>query len=629
MPSTWCPPYTGGTADVYVSDAHHLFLERGTAVYNLAVSNLQNLSPLWLTPVDFQIDFHTADPQSTYNRPLPPDIDESKLEFRDPNIQIGTPPAFSPTPLQAREAPEVDVTPPTLTFAPRPESPIVPLPTEPVPPAELVMPVMDGYTLPPVPTPQQLNLPTPPVISIPEMTLDRPEFVDPPFTQNWSFTPTAYTRVLVDELVDTLRPMIVGSPALPAAIEQALFDRGIGKITLDTQQKVDQAYTEFAARGFSAPQGPLLAGILELRQAGQHSVAEASRDVMIRHFELMYEQQRFAITQGAALEGVLINLHIEEQRFLLEAAKFQMDASLAVVNYYVQVFNAKMQAYATEAQVARDRVQAELAKLEIYRSQLEGVRLLGELNTQQVQLYEAQLRGVQTLVDIYKTKVDAVRVQSEVDMQAIEKYKAQLQAYSERWNAYTAEWRGYSSSVEGESKRVDIFRSLVDMQAKRVDAWATSTNVDIERARLEQQTYGVQMRGWEAQITRLQAAIGAEQARLAAAATAVDAKVRLFAAEAQIEVAASAAADRTFELGLRKDEADLNAQLKRAEMLIAQTQFLQSQLNEIQKAKAQISSQLAASTMSAVSYSAGVSSGVSKGQSCSTSFSFSGEVGDA
>lgn len=112
-------------------------------------------------------------------------------------------------------------------------------------------------------------------------------------------------------------------------------------------------------------------------------------------------------------------------------------------------------------------------------------------------------------------------------------------------------------------------------------------------------------------------------------ATSADAQARMYAADAQVETAASAAADRTFELGLRKDEADLNAQLKRADMLIEQARFIQSQLTEIKKSKAQISSQLAASTMSAVNYSAGVSSSVSKGQSCSTSFNFNGDVGDA
>lgn len=629
MAGSWCPPYTGGTADVYVSNAHLLFLDRGTEVYNRAMNDLAQLMPTWLQPVDFNIDFNTADPQATFNRPQRPDLDAGALEFRDPEIQIGPAPVFSPTSLQARAAPEVDVPAPSLTFGPRPDAPTIPLPVAPAPAEERAMPVMDSYVLPAVPTLEALSLPATPEITIAEATLERPTLIDPPFNQTWSFTPEPYTRVLVDQLVDTLRPMITGSAALPAAIEQALYERGLGRITRETQTQVDQAYSEFAARGFTEPTGMLNGRIIALRQQGQTAAAEASRDVMIRHFELMYEQQRFAITQGAALEGVLINLHIEEQRFLLEAAKFQMDAALAVVNYRVQVFNAQMQAYATEAQVARDRIQAQLAKIEIYRAQLEGLRVRGELNTQQVQLYEAQLRSIQTLVEIYKGKVDVVRVQADIDMQQIEKYKAELQAYNERWNAYVAEWRGYSASVEGESKRVDIFRSLVDMQAKRVDAWATGVNVDIERARLEQQAYGVQMQGWEAQITRLRAALAAEQARLGAVAASADAQARMYAADAQVEVSASAAADRTFELGLRRDEASLNAQLKRADMLIEQARFIQSQLTEIKKAKAQISSQLAASTMSAVNYSAGVSSSVSKGQSCSTSFNFNGEVGDA
>ena len=128
---------------------------------------------------------------------------------------------------------------------------------------------------------------------------------------------------------------------------------------------------------------------------------------------------------------------------------------------------------------------------------------------------------------------------------------------------------------------------------------------------------------------QLRAALAAEQARLGAVATSTDAQARMYTADAQIETAASAAADRTFELGLRRDEASLNAQLKRADMLIEQARFIQSQLTEIKKAKAQINSQLAASTMSAVNYSANVSGCVSKGQSCSTAFNFNGEVGDA
>ena len=73
----------------------------------------------------------------------------------------------------------------------------------------------------------------------------------------------------------------------------------------------------------------------------------------------------------------------------------------------------------------------------------------------------------------------------------------------------------------------------------------------------------------------------------------------------------------------------MDTELKNAEMMIGQARFLLAQAIEIQKAKSQISSQLAASTMSAVSYGASVSSGMSSSRSCSTNFSFSGEIMDA
>ncbi|MFT3756263.1 MAG: hypothetical protein QM769_10030 [Pseudoxanthomonas sp.] len=126
----------------------------------------------------------------------------------------------------------------------------------------------------------------------------------------------------------------------------------------------------------------------------------------------------------------------------------------------------------------------------------------------------------------------------------------------------------------------------------------------------------------------MQALLQAEQTRLGAVANSVGAQTQLFSAEAQVEVIAFAANDRSFELDLSRERARVDTQLKQADMNINQLQFLLSQMVEVAKAKAQIASQLAASTMSAVNYGASVSSS-SNSQSCSTNFSFSGETGDA
>ena len=629
MTATWCPEISADPAVVYVDDAHDKFMRLGSDTYKWAVQNAEQLADVPLTPYQFDVGFNYANPQATFNRPVRPNLDTSALEFRDPGIVVGEAPGFDAHTVSFDDAPALEATAPTLAFGPPPASPNIALPVEPSDAIAITMPVPPDYVLPEVPVFDALQLPSTPTVVIPEFVADRPQFVDPPFNESWSFTPEAYTGTLVDTLVSTLKPMIVGSPALPAMIEQAMFERGRSRIEVEARRNVEQAFSEFAARGFSEPQGMLAGRVSEIRQAAQDSVMGASRDVTIRHFELAYEQQRFAITQGAALEGTLIQLHLEQQRYLLEAARFQMDAAVAVVNYRIQIFNAQLQAYQTDSQVYRDRIQAELSKVEVFRAQLEGERLRGELNVQRAQLYETQLRAVTTAVDVYKTQVDTVRVQADINMQGIEKYKAQLQAYNQRWGAYVSEWQGYSASVEGESKRVDIYRAMVDANAKRVDAWATSNNLKMEGERLRIQQHTVDVSAWQTKIERLRAMLQAEQARLAAVATSTDAQARLYTADASVESSASADADRSFELGLSAENARVNTQLKVAEAKISQLQFLTTQMAEIKKAVAQVSAQLAASTMSAVNYGASVSSSRSKTSSCSSSFSFQGEIGDA
>ncbi len=629
MASTWCPDLSADAAVTLVGSAHDKFMELGAQTYSLAISNLDGLNSVRLDPVDFNVDFRFADPQATFQRPRRPDLDDGALEFRAPDVPLPSAPGFAAAPISISEAPELDAQPPTLAFGAKPTTPSVVEPTLPIDPAEIVLPLEPNYVLPQVPTFEALNLPAVPNISLPEFDAEKPVFIEPPFNDTWQFEATPYVSTLVDTLTSTLKPMIIGSQALPKIIEDAIFQRARSRIELETHRNVDQAVAEFGARGFAEPQGMLAGRILEIRQTGQSAVAEVSRDAAIKQFEESLANQRMAIAQGAALEGTLAQLHTEEQKVLLQAATFQRESVIAVLNARISVFNARLQAYQTDAQVLRDRIQAELAKVEVFRAQIEGERARGEINEQRVRLYESQLRGVTTLADFYRTRVEAVKVQADINRFGIDKYRAQVDAYEARWRAHVAEWQGYTASVEGEGKRADLYRTLVDANAKRVDAWAASNNMQFEAERLRMAQHGVNLDVWRAGIARWDATLSGERDRLAAVGQAFDAKARIYSADAGVEQVASAAADRSFELGLARERASVEAQLQHAQMRIQQMLGLLSQSGEIQRAKAQISSQLAASTMSAVNYGATVSSGRSKSSSCSQNFSFQGEIADA
>lgn len=628
MATTWCIEQVD-PAVLYVDDAHGRFMQLGTQTYNLAVNALHDLNNVSLTPSTISVSFDFDGQLTPFHRPDRPDIDDAALEFRPPDSPIGPAPTFTAVPIPIEEPPDFDAVPPTLTFGTKPSPPDIALPSAPGDLVPIVLPDAPDYVLPLVPTLESLHLPDVPQLQLPVFDGEKPRFIEPVFIENWTFEPVPYARTMVDELVTALRPMIVGSPALPRIIEQALWERGRSRIELEANRSVEALHAEFGARGFSEPPGMLAQRSLELRQTGVNAQAENAREVAIKQFEETLASQRFAITQGAALEGALIELHMREQQLLLQSATFQRESALAVLNYRVQVFNMQLQAYQTDAAVLRDRIQAELAKVEVFRAQLEGERLRGEINQQRVALYTAQLQAIQTMADFYRTQVQTVEVQANINRLGIERFKAEVNAYGERWRAHTAEWEGYSASIEGESKRADLYRTLVDANARRVDAWAASNNMKLEAERLRMAQHGVNVDVWKAGITRYVTLLESERARLAAVAQAIDAKARIYQAEASIEASASAATDRAFELGLERAKADVNAQLQVAQMRIQEALNLLTQVSEIQRAKAQISSQLAASTMSAVNYGASISSGRSRSTSCSQNFTFAGEIQDA
>jgi len=625
--ATWCPN-ENDLASVLVDNAHSVFMARGTQTYNTAINSLNAMDDIVIAPYEFSVDFDFNEQLAPFIRPQRPVLDTSGFNLALPQ-DPGPAPGFVPAGLTFTTAPELGITPPTLTYGQRPDTPILPLPIAPPSPGELQIPVTPDYVLPQVPTFDQLNLPSAPAIEIPAFEGSRPVWVEPPFNETWTFDPQAYESVMLDRLVSALDPMLEARQALPQHIEDAIFQRGRSRIELETQRGVDQAFAEFGNRGFSEPAGMLAGRVLEIRQAGANQVAEASRDVAIEQFKATLENLRFAIVQGAALEGVFIQLHVEDARVALQAATFQRESAMAVLNYRIAVFNARQQAYATDAQVFETRIRAVLAHIEVYKAQIEGELAKGQVNEQRVRLYEGMLRGVGVLVDIYRSQMEGVKVRAEADRNVVERFKAEVDAYDSRWRAHTSEMQAWGTGIEAEGKRADVFRTLADIKFKEVDAWATGNNQRIEQERLRIQQHGQRLQGWEGGVRRFAAMLEGERARLGAVAQRADAEARLYTADAAVEQAASAATDRSFELGLARARAYMDGQLRHAELMMTQLKGMIDQAIAIADAKMRVGSQLAASTMSAVGYSASVGSSRSRSSSCSSSFTFAGEIADA
>lgn len=627
MATTWCPA-PNSAAYSLVGIAQEKFMNLGDDLYRLTVDNMNSLDTTVLNPVDFNVNFNFDGQLSAFQRPLAPTLSIADFQFRTPG-DIAPAPDFQANTPSIDSSPEFSDAPPVFSFAAKPSRPNITAPLAPAVNTDLTIPDEPEYTLPAVPTLRELQLPDLPDIDIPEFTGELPAFIEPPFNDTWDFMPSAYESVLKDELLRALDPMLKCKEALPAAIEQAIFNRMRSRIEVEGGRARDQAFNEHAVRGWNTPQGPLMGALANIRRETKDNIAQASRDAAIEQYKTIVENLRAAITQGAALEGVYANIHVEEQRFLLESARFQRESTIAILNYRLSVYQARMQGYQIEAQVLRDRIQAELAKVEVYRAQLDGQRIIGEINDQAVRLYATQVQTINALADFYRTRVEAVKTKADVIRLAFDRYRTEMDAYDIRWKAYATEWQGYSASVDGEGKRADLYRTMLQAYSTNVDVWKSKQDfkVDLERLRINQ--HAQQLQAWQGLLAKRTSDLEAERSRLQAVSSLAGAQAQLYTAGAQVESAASAATDRSFQLGLEKENAKVASQFKNVELRISQLQMMMQQLLSIADTKTKVGAQLAASSWSAVNYSAGVSASVGQSSSCSSNFNFQGEIIDA
>jgi hypothetical protein len=596
-------------AVLFVQEGQNTFLSKAETFLQQSQTYIQSLASFQSTPTNFSINFDFAGQLTPFQRPpAPTPIDPAEFALRPP-ADPAQPPAFTSQTPDLDPPPTFDTEPPTFSFGAKPVRPNVALPTAPArPPVPQVPDEPDYASYIPAPvTLETLNLPTFTPLVLPQFTAARPQIEPFALGDTGNFTPEQYVSALLDKLRGRVTTWMDGQEGLPLAIRRALFDRGRAQADQEAAAEEEQAYDDYAARGFSAPSGLLDARVDAIRQKAQDRKAEFNRDASLKEYDEALANMRLAVQSGLQLEGLTINLHIESQRLLLAHAQYLRDTAIAVLNARIAQFNAEMQGYAVDAQVFETRLKGELAKLEEVRLRLEGEKLKGDINESTVRLYESQWNAVKVLAEFYRTRVEAVKVQADANMAPIEIFKGEVQAYETIFSAYSKEWDGWRSSVEGETSKATLFRAMAEAFGIRSDSVIKYGSLKLDRERLRISEHQQNLEVFGRSLQRYDSLLHAESARLAALGQRAGAEAAIYSARGQIEQAASAAADRSLQIGLEAARARVDAQIEAARIRSTENVALQGLSERIAEALAHIMSQLAASTMSAVNYSANVS----------------------
>jgi hypothetical protein len=151
-----------------------------------------------------------------------------------------------------------------------------------------------------------------------------------------------------------------GGTGLPAAIEDAIYDRGQSRELKTLAMKQDDIVSSWAARGFSLPAGALQSQLDAVYDETSDKLSTLSRDVLIKNKEIEIENVRFAIEQGNRLRIDGLNAAVNYVRAWFLVPQTAVEKARALMNMRLQFYQAINAYY--NALVSKYQIIAEYAK---------------------------------------------------------------------------------------------------------------------------------------------------------------------------------------------------------------------------------------------------------------------------
>lgn len=507
---------------------------------------------------------------------------------------------------------------PTLEFA---DQPTFTIPDTPLSP-EIVNPTPPDYpslTEPTEPVLAGISIPTPPVLSLGEFDEELTEEELPQLTAEFNWNEEEYSSELLDAMVAVLlRDIQNGSYGIETTDEELMWQRAREREQQALNQRLEEVSREWSLGGFSLPPGAMMKAVDTANQEFLLKTSSLNREQTLEHSNKYWDGKKFTIDQSRQVEQMLMTYHGAMQERALNAARAEVEVSVAILNAHIAKFTANQQRYLIKAQVFEAQTRAELAKVEIYKAQIDAVNSLVGYNRALVEMYNAQLNAVKNIVDRYRVQVEAYNVTMNVEKLKIEIFAEQVNAFVGIIRGKEAEFKAYEASINGERAKA---------QAYEAEARAYEASVQGKKANIEAQVAEV-----NAYVARNQNVIDVfraendslnsiRQAQLASNQS----DVALYQADVQRFAAEADAARKAFDLSSEIEENEYRVQLEALQASIENAKNQLYRVLEISKIRTEslraagdVHRSLAAAALSAINANASLSQ--SAGTSISRSF---------
>jgi len=288
-----------------------------------------------------------------------------------------------------------------------------------------------------------------------------------------SWSEEDYDSTILQATQARISELLAGGVGIPTYIWELIWGRSKDKTAQETERAVSEITDEWAAKGFSIPQGAQLLRIDKARTTGIEQLSEHARELAIKTAEHEIENLKFAVAQGKALEEMIGGWHQQRMGRALDALKFVFQAQVEVLNAQITFFKAQIELFNTEVTQYKAILEGKLAQLQSQKTYLEGQKLIGDLNELEVRIYEANLKAYATELEGYNSKVKGLMAKAENNTIRMQGYKTEVEAYGEFVKAWVAEWSGVNAQVDVKQLHASLFETEVKAYSTEVQAFGT------------------------------------------------------------------------------------------------------------------------------------------------------------
>lgn len=204
-----------------------------------------------------------------------------------------------------------------------------------------------------------------------------------------------YVSTMLDGVKNLLGVML-GGEAMPAALAQALRNRAYTEANTEEGRAVGQAYDEFAARGFDEPAGQLNRRVSEARSDALAKRQMINRDIYIQEQTVAIENARFAVSAGIQLEGMNVQVFTAEVDAALKGVEIQSTQNRLLLDAWrgkVEMFDVQLKGELARVDTA---LKAFEAQVEVYRADAQMATAAGEYDNRRFQLNLSQETAIVT-----------------------------------------------------------------------------------------------------------------------------------------------------------------------------------------------------------------------------------------